>query len=75
VKRWQQAGGKLHAVDAPHPPMPGDEFRALCGDRVSPNRDDYDVINRGALRPTCWDCERVWREIEHMEPIDYEVSR
>ena len=68
--RWQQAEGKRHALDinSGHP-QPGVEFRALCGAAVTPKRGDCHELGGKWLDPTCWDCDRVWREIEHFPKL------
>jgi hypothetical protein len=67
--RWQQAESRRHALDAPFMPRPGEMFRALCGAEVTPGKDDFVALGGKWLDATCWDCERVWREIENF-PAD-----
>lgn len=66
--RWQQAGGKRHALDAPFAPRPGEEFRALCGAIATPARRDFVELGGKWLDGTCWDCDAVWREMAGMAP-------
>ncbi|WP_116040711.1 zinc finger protein [Amycolatopsis palatopharyngis] len=65
--RWQQAEGRRHALDIdPYTrPRPGEQFRALCGDEVTPQRQDFHELGGKWLDPTCPLCDHVWREIEH----------
>jgi hypothetical protein len=70
MKRWQQAEGKVHAVDSPAAPHLGETFRTLCGATVTTGPQDYGYIGNQWPRPTCWDCESVWREIDHLPPLE-----
>lgn len=67
MKVRQEAEGKRHGVGTPGRVVPpGVPFRALCGAEVTPVLADYRTD--GYPDSTCWDCDRVWREIEGMEP-------
>ncbi|WP_020668745.1 zinc finger protein [Amycolatopsis nigrescens] len=59
--RWQQAGGRRHALDG-LVPGPGGEFRALCGAEVTVRASDLHALGGLWFDPTCWDCDRIWRE-------------
>lgn len=67
--RWQQAAGLRHALDAPFTPGPGEMFRSLCGAEVTPGKHDFVALGGKWLDPTCWDCDRVWREMANF-PVD-----
>jgi hypothetical protein len=73
--RWQQAEGKRHALDASvqNWPAPHVEFRALCGAEVTPKRMDFHECGGKWLDPTCWDCDGVWRELEHIPQVSVEA--
>lgn len=60
--RWQQAEGRRHALDSPKEPEPEVPFTALCGQTVSPGQGDFVALGGLWLDPTCWLCDRVWRE-------------
>lgn len=65
--KWQQAEGQRHALDVDpcSMPRPDEPFRALCGALVTPEREDFVEPAGKWLDPTCWDCDRVWREMAH----------
>ena len=56
---WQAAGTQLHAIPAvptdTYPPLPGDEFTALCGVDLVLVRDDF---RRHVRRETCPVCTK-----------------
>lgn len=66
MKRWQNAEGKRHAVDALYLPAPGDSFTALCGAVLTTDRGDYPQFAGKSLFPTCLECHLAWCEAEHI---------
>jgi hypothetical protein len=71
--RWQQAEGRRHALDGEGQPQPGVEFWTLCGVQVTPKRSDCHECGGKWLDPTCWKCDGVWRDMEHIPRIPTEV--
>jgi hypothetical protein len=58
--RWQQAEGKRHALEG-CAPAEGGAFVALCGGKVTVQRQDIPELGGHWLDPTCLCCESAWR--------------
>lgn len=66
MKRWQNANGKRHALEALYQPPPGETFRALCGAVLTTAVEDYPQFVGKRLFPTCVECHRAWCKAEHI---------
>jgi hypothetical protein len=69
---WHDAEGKRHAISLltyPFPPRPSEQIATLCGLELTLTRQDFpQLAEYRSHKPTCYDCDAVWRRRENIRP-------